>query len=66
LFFSGVQHGTKAFLEFSPNDRQILRASAKYLRISFIQNELPLNSGNFVQTGKIHGFTGWLGKSFSA
>jgi hypothetical protein len=57
FLFSGVEHGIKPFKEFSPNDRQIFRASAKYLQILFIQNELPLKSGNFIQTGKIYGFT---------
>jgi hypothetical protein len=51
-----MQHGINPFLEFSPNDRQIYRASREYLRISFVQNELRLNSGNSVETGKIHGF----------
>jgi hypothetical protein len=57
ILFSGEQHGIKPFLEFSPNDRKIFRVSAKYLLISFAQNELPLNSGNVVQTGKTHGLT---------
>jgi hypothetical protein len=52
-----MQHENKPFLELSPNDRQIFSASAEYLRISFVQNELRLNSGNSVETGKIHGFT---------
>jgi hypothetical protein len=58
ILFSGMQHGIKPFLEFSPNDRHIFRASAEYLRISFVQNELRLNSGNSIEAGKIHGFTG--------
>jgi hypothetical protein len=36
ILFSGMQHGIKPFLEFSPNDRHIFRAS--------FQNELRLNS----------------------
>jgi hypothetical protein len=52
-----VQHGIKPFLEFSPNDRKIFLASAKYLRISYVQNEFRLNSKNFIQTSEIHGFT---------
>jgi hypothetical protein len=55
-----MQHGIKPFLEFSPNDRHIFHASAEYSRISFVQNELRLNSGNSVETGKIHGFTGLI------
>jgi hypothetical protein len=57
IFLSGMQHGIKPFLEFPPNDRQVFRASAKYSQISFVQNKLRLNSGNSVETGKIHGFT---------
>jgi hypothetical protein len=60
IFFSGMQHGIKPFLEFSPNDRKIFRASAEYSRISFVQNEFRLNSRNSVETGKIHGFTGLI------
>jgi hypothetical protein len=60
ILFSGMQHGIKPFLEFSPNDRKIVRALAEYSRTTFVQNELRLNSGNFVETGKIHGFTGLI------
>jgi hypothetical protein len=55
-----MQHGIKLFLEFSPNDRHIFRAPAEYSRISFVQNELRLNSGNSVETGKIHVITGLI------
>jgi hypothetical protein len=48
--FSGMQHGIKPFFKFSLNDRHTFRASAEY--------ELRLNSGNSVETRKIHGFTG--------
>jgi hypothetical protein len=58
--FSDKQHGIKPSLEFSPNDRQIFRAPAEYLRISFVQNELRLISGNSVETGKTHGFAGLI------
>jgi hypothetical protein len=52
-----MKHEIKPFLEFSPNEREIFRASAEYSRIPFVQNKIRMNSGNSVETGKIHGFT---------
>jgi hypothetical protein len=60
-----MQHRIKPFLEFSPNARLIFRVSPEYSRISFV-NELRLNSGNSVETSKIHGFTGFTFIRFSA
>jgi hypothetical protein len=60
ILFSGMQHGIKPFLKFSPNDRHIFRTSAGYPCNSFIQNELRLKSGNSVETGEIHGSTGLI------
>jgi hypothetical protein len=60
ILFSEMQHGIKPFLKFSPNDRHILRASADFSRIPFVQNELRLKSGNSVEIGKIRGFTGLI------
>jgi hypothetical protein len=53
ILFSGVQNGIKLILELSLNDRKISCASAKYSRISCVQNKYRSNSGNFVPTGKI-------------
>jgi hypothetical protein len=56
ILFPGMQHGIKPFLEFSSNDRHTFRASAEYLRISFVQNELRLKLRRNRQNSRFYGF----------